>query len=63
MSALYTALVESESKESLAVMVCELREERTKMLAALKTAKRRLAEKNVDSVWLDEVIDIAEGAP
>lgn len=36
MSALFTALVEGESKESLADMVCELRGQRAESIAALE---------------------------
>jgi hypothetical protein len=40
MTALYTALLESETKEKLALMVCELREENARLQATLLQIKR-----------------------
>lgn len=42
MSALYTALVESETKESLASMVCELRAQRALLRGTLEDLRGTL---------------------
>lgn len=52
MTALYTTLLESESKESLAAMVCELREQRADLLT---TAKNAAASISAIYQWLERV--------